>query len=204
MALKIKTSTEGAGSGTTWLKEPGKYHAMILHADENPLDKNKQLLDGFKIQFLVMAGEHKGKQADVLLFNPNASKSSDAIAFAMRKQTACLIALGLITEDQMGSEVVVDLLAATNPPRQFFIELDYEKDKEKNLKLDSNGNPRLVLAYANIYHIDDPACADPVVWPRDASMVAKIPAACRRDPASFPKHERKSGPAPKNVTFEDL
>jgi hypothetical protein len=184
MAIKVKTSTEGAGSGVAWLKEPGKYHAMLLHADENPVDKDKNPIDGFKIQFLVMAGDQKGKQMDLTLYNPDMSKSEKAIAFAERKQTACLIALGLLTEQQMGQEVVVELANAMNPPRQFFIELEKQEGKEF-----------LSLCYANIYHIDDPACSDPVIWQRDAGQIAKLPPACRRDPASFPKHERKAGTA---------
>ncbi len=84
MAIKVKTSTEGAGSGVAWLKEPGKYHAMLLHADENPVDKDKNPIDGFKIQFLVMAGDHRGKQMDLTLYSPDMSKSEKAIAFAER------------------------------------------------------------------------------------------------------------------------
>jgi hypothetical protein len=181
MALKMKIGNEGAGSGASWLKEPGKYHAMILHADENPVDKDKNPIDGFKIQFLVIAGDQKGKQLDLTFYNPDMSKSEKAIAFAERKQAACLVALGLITEQQFGTEAIIDLNAATNPPRQFFIELEKQEGKEF-----------LSLCYANIYHIDDPACADPVIWQRDAGQIAKLPPACRRDPASFPKHERGS------------
>lgn len=199
MAIKVKTSTEGAGSGPTWLKEPGRFHAMLLHADEAPLDKNNQPLDAFKLQFLICAGEHKGKQCDLTFFFPDASKSEKSIAFAERKQTACLVALGLISDQQMGGEVTVDLLAALNPPRQFFVELERQEGKEF-----------LSLAFANIYHIDDPACADATMWPRDAAMIAKIPPACRRDPKGFPKHERKApahapaqqSEAPKNLNFD--
>lgn len=217
MAIKVKTSTEGAGSGTTWLKQPGKFHWLLLNADENPVNKDKQPLDGFKLQFLILAGEQKGKQFDLLLFNPDMSKSESAIEWAQRKQTAALIALGLIDHTQLGNEVSVDLGVAMNPPRQGFIDLDFEKEKDGTVKHDEKGQPRLGLVFANIYHIDDPACADPVIWQRDAAKIANLPPACRRDPASFPKHERKASgatasgatagagqaaSAPKNMSFE--
>lgn len=220
--MKMKLGNEGAGSAATWLgwEDVGHYLALILAVDESPTkrDQNNTPIDAIKVSLAIISpDEKKGRQYDLWLYHPDMSGSDAGINFAIRKQTAFLVAAGLVTESQFGQEVEVNLQLAVG--RFVFIDLEHEKDKEKKVKLDSNGNPRLGLAFANIFHVDDPAVSDAALWPRNPAMIAKIPAAGRRDPASFPKHERKSGTAggasagaggaaqgqqtpPKNVDFE--
>lgn len=181
---KMTLGKEGAGSGSSWLDVPGRFHAMILNVDGAPKKQSDNTpIDAIKVTFSVCApAEQQGRQHDLYLYHPDPTKSEKAYGWAQRKQTAFVIAAGLATEAQLGAEVDVNLQSAAG--RHFFIELASEEDQQ--------GKPRLQLAYANIFHVDDPEVADATLWPRNAAAIAKLPAAARRDPSNFAKRERRA------------
>ena len=190
--VKLKTHTEGAGSGTAWLNDPGRYHFAIMHIDEQPKKQDGVPIDGIKVSLCCLApGDHARKQWELMLFQPNPTQSEKGQDWALRKITAFLLAAGLITEAQLGQEVNVDLQAAVG--RHLFAELDLEPEEPGKKR-------RLQLRFANIFHVDNPEVADAVAWPRNQQLIAALPAAQRRSPETFPKREHQpkqaaAGPA---------
>lgn len=167
--------------GGTYLATPGTYHFKIDHVDEHPVGRDKQLLDGFRVELSVLDGPRDtdgncleaSKKIDITFFNPKLN-SKDNGEFARRKQAAFLIAAGLIDNSKLGQRVSVELSHAIN--RQLVAEVERGTDE--------HGQPKkfLELAFANIYHVDDPKAAS---CPKNAKALALLPKELRRDPVSF-------------------
>lgn len=165
-------SQEDMATGGNYLAEPGTYHMQITHVDEQPTSKGSTAIDGFRIELSVLEGQHKDKETDIIFFNPKQS-GKDGGKWARNKQAAFLIAAGLVTEQQLGQRVEIDLKSAEG--RQVVVELELGEANDK-------GRQFLQLAWANIYHVDDPRVATVA---KNAAALGIIPKQLRRDPASF-------------------
>lgn len=182
MAKKYGTSSS-LGGGASWLDKAGTYHARIISVDETPTTKDKMPIEGFRIMFGVLGGQcadgtaittEVGKQFELTFSDPNPAKKESAQEWAVKKQTAFFLAAGLMNESQLGGDVEIELSNATN--RQVIIQVEMSEPDQPGGKSFPN------LAWANIYHIDDPRQAR---VPRDAGAVKLLPAAFRRDPNGF-------------------
>lgn len=173
-------SQEDMATGGNYLAEPGTYHMQITHVNEQPTSRGSTAIDGFKIEIAVLEGPHKDKQTDIIFFNPKMS-GKDGGKWARNKQAAFLIAAGLVTEQQLGQRVEIDLKAAEG--RQVVVELELGEANDK-------GRQFLQLAWANIYHVDDPRVATVA---KNAGALGLIPKALRRDPASFESAKKTAG-----------
>ena len=192
--------------GGNWLSVPGTYHAVVTHTDEQPVDAKGGLLDGFRITFQALEGTvrddegrftERDKTIDLLFWNPKLTDKNEGL-FNRQKQGKFLIAVGLLKEDQVGTDVDIDLEDAVG--RQVVFTLHEEDDGKSERKF-------LKLHFSDIWHIDDPAAAK---FPQCAASKKLIPAPHRRDPKSFektngtpPSKTKPSGKA-KDVDLDDL
>ena len=149
---------------SNFLTEPGTYHAVVIAVDEAPTSKAGVLLEGFRVEFAVLDGTvagQKGKQFDIMFFKPKLTDKNGG-EFAKRKQARFAIATGILPRAEPGKRVTVDLQQANG--LQLVVELEHQKDM-------TTGEPTkfLQLAWANIYHVDDPAVAK---VPKDATALS--------------------------------
>lgn len=170
---------ENFDSESNFLSEPGTYHVVVLHVDEQPVGKNQQLLDGFRVDFAVLDGTTPGqrdKQVELMFFRPKMTDKNNG-EFAKRKQGRFALATGIIPRAEPGQRVTVDLQQAAG--RQLVIEVERQTDQQ-------TGQPTkfLQLAWANIWHVDDPAVAK---IPKDATALSLLPASLRKKPSDFEK-----------------
>lgn len=164
---------------SNFLQEPGTYHVVVIAVDEHPTAKNGTLLDGFRVDFAVLDGTtpgQKDRQFDVMFFAPKLTDKNGG-EFAKRKQARFCLATGILPKATPGQRVTVDLQQAAG--RQLVLELEHQKDQQ-------TGQPTkfLQLAWANIYHVDDPAVAK---VPKDATALALLPVGLRKTAADFAK-----------------
>jgi hypothetical protein len=171
--VAVKTS-ETVQGGAERLGEPGWYHMMVNHADIN--SRKGEPIDGFRVEFAVQHGSESGKTFEKTFFNPRLSDSEKAQAWAARKQTALLIAAGFMTESQLASDVDFDTDDMMG--RQVVIHL-VPDDQEQN-----RGKGYLDLAFADIFHVDDPRVAEKKIA-LNPQVLGLLPPALRRDPKSF-------------------
>ena len=174
-------SPEQLPTGGNWIDKPGTYHLVITATDEEPVSKrDKQLIDGFKIDFQAVEGTvrdadgkftEKDKTIDIVFFHPKITDKNEGL-FARQKQAAFFIAAGLMTENDLGKSVEINLDDAKG--RHVIATLEEEKT--------DNGRSFIRLAYADIFHIDDPRAAK---FPKNDQAIALIPSKHRRDPKSF-------------------
>lgn len=164
---------------SNFLAEPGTYHVVVTAVDESPTAKNGTLIDGFRVDFAVLDGTvagQKDKQFDLLFFKPKLTDKNGG-EFAKRKQARFALATGILPRAEPGKRVTVDLQQAAG--RQLVVEVEHQKDQQ-------TGQPTkfIQLAWANLWHVDDPACAK---VPKDAIALALVPAELRKKPEEFAK-----------------
>lgn len=168
--------------GGNWLKQPGTYHVVVTHTDEAPTNAKDEMLDGFRVTFQALEGTVKGedgkfserdKTVDLMFFNGKLTDKNEGL-FARQKQCRFFLATGLLTDEQLGTEVEINLEDAIG--RQVIVTLE-EQDGRGDRKF-------LSLHFADIWHIDDPAAAS---YPKCAKSLGLIPKPHRRDPKSFEK-----------------
>jgi len=185
---------------SNFLTEPGTYHAVVIAVDEAPTSKAGVLLEGFRVEFAVLDGTvagQKDKQFDIMFFKPKLTDKNGG-EFAKRKQARFAIATGILPRAEPGKRVTVDLQQANG--RQLVVELEHQKDM-------TTGEPTkfLQLAWANIYHVDDPAVAK---VPKDATALSLLPDELRKKPADFARQPvgQSNGkpPAAKSATAVNL
>lgn len=173
MDMPEKMEQEG-----NFLAEPGTYHFAVLAVDEQPTSKDGRPLDGFKVHCCAMDGTTAGQQKreiELMFFAPKMSDKNNG-EFAKRKMARFAAACGILPAATPGARVSVDLQQAAG--RQFVAEVERGTD--------AAGNPTkfLQLAWANIYHVDDPAVAQ---VPKDAAALGLLPATLRKTAADFQK-----------------
>jgi hypothetical protein len=175
----IKMPKKIGGTGASYVDKAGKYHCQVASVDESPTSKKGQAIDGFQVMLSVMHGPELGKHIELTLFNPNPTKEESSQEWSMKKQAAFIIAAGLATErdlagDDEEKEVEIDLQAAKN--RQILIEMEVDK------KSSTAERQFVQLAWANIFHVDDPRVAK---WEKNVAGINVLPASMRRDPKGF-------------------
>jgi len=172
---------EEFGGESNFLKEPGTYHCAVTQVLEGTGPKGG-IIDGFTVGLDVLAGTtngQEGKVINVTLFNPRLDQSENGKAMARRKQGAFLIAANVVNPATRGQRVTVDLQKAVGQQ----IVCKFAKDEREG------GGDYLQLSYADIWHVDDPHCAN---VPKREDAIAMIPATLRHDAAWFEQLKSKA------------
>lgn len=196
--MKYKAPETVDTGGGNWLDKPGTYHLVLTAADEQPTKRNGEMMDAFRVTCQAIDGTvrdangftEKDKTVDLTFWNPKLTDKNEGL-FARQKQAKFFLATGLLTEEQLGTEVDINLGDAVG--RQVIATLE-ERDGG------DSGRTFLDLHFADIWHIDDPAAAK---FPRNDKAIALVPKAHRRDPKSFEKKngtEAKAKPPKKSQT----
>lgn len=154
--------------GSFGLEHPGTFHLVVLTAEEYPQKNDGTPIKGWRITCGVLAGTDErevGRQVELIFNHPDVSHQ-DQGKFAQRIQSRFLYAVMLITEDQKGKEVDIDLEKQATG-RQFIARfaVDVHKGRE-SVKLDS----------INMWHVDD---ADVAKVPKDQAQIDTLPEALR-------------------------
>lgn len=169
MAFTHTTGEDFTGGGR-FLEQPGWYHAVVTDATERPTKRDNSLIDNamLRVDCTVLAGTSEGcvdKVFDLLFFHPNTS-NKDGGEFGRKIIDRALVALGVI--DPTDKQKAVSCEATDLVGRQFIVKMDNEE---------RNGKTRLGMAYAEIYHVDDPAVK---TQPRNEAFLSLLPASLRR------------------------
>ena len=152
-------------SGSAFISEPGCYH-MLVSSVKFPAQTNsgKEIPNGLFTVVLAAAAStvpsQVGKQLTLTFFAPSINHS-DQGKFATKKVDRFLLATGLISEDDKNVKKAIDPNKAQG--HQIMVKLEKSKGKDDKERVD--------IAYADIYHVDDPEVAE---WPKNAEQLAKI------------------------------
>jgi len=193
--LNSSASIGGSGSSVT---EPGTYHVQVLRSADGQSTKGNQI-SGCSAVLSVLAGTVQGqvgKEHSLHLFDPDMSKDEKSQDWSVKKQTAYAIAINQMAPSDLGKSVDVDFDNAEG--QQFFINL------EEN---DYNGEKSIQLAFANIYHVDDPRAKD---FPRNEDAMKILPAELRKGPEYFeplqgkPKAKKKEETRLQEADLDEL
>lgn len=156
---------EDVGGSGKFLNEPGTYHLAVMKIHEGQMANGKPI-SGFCVAMSVLAGTVEGqneKELDLTFFNGKLD-SKDKGEFARKKQAAFLIASGLMTPAQLGQRgLSIDLSQAEG--RQVIATLEHDNREGAEKKF-------LQLAFANIYHPDDPRAKE---FPKNSEALSLIP-----------------------------
>lgn len=164
---------ESFDKGGAFLQEPGTYHLAVLNVDEHPQAKNGTLLDGFKVDFEVLAGPQAKKQAEITFWNPKLTDKNNG-EMAKKKQAFFVMATSLVGAAKPGEKVTVDLQMAKG--RQLIATLAQRESQTDPTK------KFIDLNFADIWHVDDPSAPN---CERNQDALKLLPKSLRRDPASF-------------------
>ncbi len=152
-------------NGGSWLSDPGTYHLTIVEMQEEPTDKNGNLINNaaFRVACVVCDGTtagQKDKTTDITFFRPKPTDKNEG-AFAKKKIDRFLVAVGLVTEQEVKDKVrkSIDLQQAVGG--QFIAKLEKESEDSKFLS----------LSFADIYHVDDSAVS---AIPKDKDCLALL------------------------------
>lgn len=172
---------ESLPGGGKWITKPGTYHLVVTATDEEPVNKKKELVDGFVVDFQALEGTvkdadgkftEKDKTTSLTFYNPKITDKNEGL-FARQKQMAFFVATGILTEDQLGKTgLSIDLEKARG--RHVIATLEEQEG--------TDGRNYIRLSYSDIFHIDDPRAAG---FPKNEKALSLIPPAHRRDPKSF-------------------
>ena len=184
MAKMQMPAKEDLGGGGNWLNEAGIYHLLVVELDEQPTTKEGKPIDGIKAISTVLGGPNTGKKFDLILRNPNFN-GKDKGKWAMAKLANFAIATGLATEEQCGEEVDIDWQKAKG--RQYVAVLEMGEPNEQ-------GKSFVDLAWANVYHVDDPRAAKATFSKPDLDA---LPANMRRTGTKPPAAAGTAPPASK-------
>jgi hypothetical protein len=203
--MKYKAPETLDTGGGNWLRSPGTYHLVITAAEENPETKAHKIRDGFAATCQTLEGTvrddndvftERDKTVTIFFRNPQLTDKNEGL-FARQKQGKFFVATGLMTEDQVGQSLDIDLDDCIG--RQVIATLEAEAG--------DNGMIFLDLHFSDIWHIDDPAAAK---YPKCQKSIGLVPKAHRRDPNSFEKAEAKAKgktkpkAKPESVDLDDL
>lgn len=150
--------------GGNFLSAEGSYHLVVMEADPRPLNKKNELIQGFKIKFCVLAGTvegQKGKEIDLIFFNPRLDQKNQG-EFSRKRQARFWLATGLVNKNDDKIRVSFDAARGRHVVARL------EKDDDGKY---------LVLAYQDIFHVDDQEAA---CVPMDTKAIDAIPKEWRR------------------------
>lgn len=167
--------------GGNWLDKPGTYHLIITAATESPLKKNGEMLDGFRITCQAIDGTvrdsagftEKDKTVELMFWHPKLTDKNEGM-FSRQKQAKLFIATGLLTEEQLGQEVDLDLEDVVG--KQIIATLEANEG--------DTGRTFLDLHFSDLWHVDDPAAAK---CPKNQKAIELMPPSHRRKAESFAK-----------------
>jgi len=171
MSFAMETTEDIGGGSSQYLNEPGTYHMIVTSVAENEGPKGNPI-DGFTVGLSVLDGtskDQKDKSMNLCLFSPDQSKSDKSRKWARMKQTAFVVASGVLDPAKLGGKVQINLQNAVG--RQIVATFEHD-DEGKYMQ----------LSYANIYHVDDPRAAN---FPKDKEALAIIPKDLRKDATYF-------------------
>lgn len=174
MSFVMDTTEEIGGSASDqYLSQPGTYHCAVVAVKEGQGPKGNPI-SGFTVELSVLAGTVEGqkdKTTNLCLFSPDMSKSQSSQEWSRKKQTAFVVATGLLDVGKLGQRVEIDLSKAEG--RQIVLTF-YMNEHE--------GKKNLELAYANIYHVDDPRAEK---FPKDKAALEIVPKNLRKSKEYF-------------------
>ena len=183
MGFQLQTEFEAGSEGgeSQYLNQPGTYHCVVTRAMDGEGPKGGQI-DGFTAVLSVLAGTVEGqedKETSLVLFSPDPNGTEKSQKWARAKQTAFAVATDLIDLKNKAANADIDLDEAVG--RQLIVTLELN---------DYNGKSNLQVAYANIYHVDDPRAKK---FPKSDEALSLIPEALRHGADYF---EENKAPAP--------
>ena len=197
---------EDIGGSSAYLEVGGKYHATVcvMHEEKMPGQSGnddggfeKPIAGGFSVTMEVLGGEQADKKFDLIFWGQKFDKGDEdkGNVWSRKKQAAFAIACDLVDLSSLGKKVEVNLQDAVGS--QVVVELAVEKYTKK----DGNEGKKMVLVWANMYHVDDPRAKGAVM---NEKLLASVPAANRHKPEYFdPIVKRKqsaSSPASPSTT----
>ena len=188
-------TAEEAATGGNFLELPGKFHAVIQHAEENAM-RGEKMVKGFMLEIAVH-GTEAGKECEIgktfkLYFANGEPTHKDGGKFMRAKQLAALVAGNALDPSKFGQKVTIDLEGMTN--HQVCVKLSLGD-------VQPNGKQYLDLDGASIFHIDDPRAKS---FPKNAEILEHAKN-FRRDESFFDALVKaKPSPAPKRLTDDDL
>lgn len=196
VAVELSTAEDMAGGGGDYLEKPGRYHMMVVHAEENA-KMGDNIVKGFMYELAVQAPkELAGQTVRVYFRNPD-STHKDGGKMARAKQSNALLAANVVTPSDLGKTKEVNAEDAKD--NQLCIELALGEPNSKT------GKQYLDLNYANIFHVDDPRAKS---YPKDSDILSLIPKEYRRDEGFFAplmvKPKTTSVQKPKDEDFDGL
>lgn len=169
---------EEVSGGGNFLAVPGTYHFQVNNVRNGQGPKGNSIA-GFTAEMTVLAGtdeSQKDHTINLTFFNGNLNHK-DQGEFARKKQAAFFIAANAMDPNTLGQKgMKVDLSKAVGAQVIATLELDDQASAE--------GKTFLRLAYANIYHVDDPRAK---AFPRMQAAIDLIPQQLRRPESFFEK-----------------
>ena len=191
MSFDFESPEEVHGEDGKWCKEPGTYHFTVANILEGQTEKGTPI-DGFTVKLEALAGGTvegcQGQQHTETVFAPNLSQSEESQSMAKRKLAAFFIACDLMTPEQLGKPVQIELEQAVG--RQLVAELAKRYDKDETTGKYTKETKYLQFHYANIYHVDDPDVKD---IPKNADAIGLIGKEHRHDEEYFAPLKKKNG-----------
>lgn len=196
MGMSFDAPEDLSGGDSNRLSEPGTYHLVITNVCEGE-GPNGKPCDGFTFEADVLAGTVEGcagKTVKETIFAPNMKSSDDAQKMSRKRLAAFFIATDVMTPDQLGKSVNIEVSAAVG--KQLVAEFDRQMEKDAAGKY-TVPSKYIQISYANIYHVDDPDIKDipkskDALGMRDAgskhdasyfAFKAKTKAVAKREPA---------------------
>lgn len=185
--------TEEFASERGVISTPGEYHLLI--ADVNfgySLDGETHHGDRIVVKFESLGELQKGATTQISLFNVKGSDSEKGSKMKLKKQLFFLVAVGLVSIDQ---------IAEGNVPT-FDFDNDEFRERARQRVTGRHVCAKLVKAlderfmdinYSDIYHIDDPRI---VHYSKDEEAIKALPAEQRIDAATFHKLIASGAPKP--------
>jgi len=170
-------TTEDVGGGGGFMEKPGQYHFLVAKVGEDENRKGEVMTGGgFTVGLQCLAGTDEsqvGCTMNIEFINGQA-KHKDGGTFCRTKQTAFLIAAGIITPKQLGTKgLSVDLQKGVNAQVCAVLKLGDPDDK---------GKQYLDLSFADIFHVDDARSKD---IPKDKESLDLLPKEARHEESYF-------------------
>lgn len=191
-------TAEDVDLGTTYVNQEGTYHIVVTEIEDRPQDEGGREQDYLQVTGIILAGtvpSQAGRQVRLRFFPPNLN-SRDQGKFAKKKLTRLFEAINFTNSETRGKNVAIELDHAIG--RQFVAEVERQTYEVRHGKRAGQTAERYDLAFASIFHIDDPAVKD---IPKEKTAIAQLPKALRRDAKSF---QKRSAVLPAEVSLDDI
>ena len=165
------TEDIGGGGGGNYCKEAGWYHATLATFSPGRSKKGEPI-KGIFLEFEISAGTVQGQENKIIgftLWDPKIGASDAGKLWAGRKRTNLFLAIDAMKPAEIGQRVKLENFSQYN-------------GRQVVLQVDINDSGYAELAYADIYHVDDPSAAD---VPKSAPDLSVIPEELRHEESYF-------------------